>query len=89
MTWCDTLLRILKGNDIRLTAYVPDNVLTPLIAGAGADNYFLPVSATRLCTLESNRSNYSEVNREFEPLAPQKSQRKNPGLWPGFRFNTG
>jgi sulfopyruvate decarboxylase TPP-binding subunit len=47
MTWSDTLLRILKDNDIRLIAYVPDNVLTPLIAGVGADNYFLPVSATR------------------------------------------
>ena len=47
MTWSDTLLRILKDNDIRLIAYVPDNVLTPLIAGVSADNYFLPVSATR------------------------------------------
>jgi sulfopyruvate decarboxylase TPP-binding subunit len=47
MSWSDILLRILKDNDIRLIAYVPDNVLTPLIAGVGADNYFLPVSATR------------------------------------------
>ena len=47
MTWSDTLLRILKDNDIRLIAYVPDNVLTPLIAGVSADNYFLPVNATR------------------------------------------
>jgi hypothetical protein len=38
MTWSDTLLRILKDNDIRLIAYVPDNVLTPLIAGVSADN---------------------------------------------------
>jgi sulfopyruvate decarboxylase alpha subunit len=37
----------LKDNDIRLIAYVPDNVLTPLIAGVSADNYFLPVGATR------------------------------------------
>ena len=26
---------------------MPDNVLTPLIAGAAADNYFMSVSATR------------------------------------------
>ena len=37
----------MKDNDIRLIAYVPDNVLTPLIAGVSADNYFLPVGATR------------------------------------------
>ena len=47
MTWSDTLLRILKDNDNRLIAYVTDNVLTPLIARVSADNYFLPVSATR------------------------------------------
>jgi hypothetical protein len=37
MTWSDTLLRILKDNDIRPIAYVLDNVLTPLIAGVSAD----------------------------------------------------
>ncbi len=47
MRWSDSLLAILKDNDIRLTAYVPDNVLTPLIAGVCDDNYFLPVAATR------------------------------------------
>jgi sulfopyruvate decarboxylase TPP-binding subunit len=47
MSWADTFLRILKENDVRLVAYVPDNVLTPLIAGAAADNSFLPVGATR------------------------------------------
>jgi sulfopyruvate decarboxylase TPP-binding subunit len=47
MNWSDTLLRILKDNDVRLITQVPDNVLTPLIAGVGADNYFLPVVATR------------------------------------------
>ena len=41
MTWFDTFLRILKDNDVRLIAYVPDNVLTPLVKGVGADNYFL------------------------------------------------
>jgi len=30
MTWCDTFLRMLKENDVRLASYVPDNVLTSL-----------------------------------------------------------
>jgi hypothetical protein len=47
MTWSDTFLGILKDNDVRLIGYVPDNVLTPLIKGVTADNYFLPVNATR------------------------------------------
>jgi hypothetical protein len=32
------LLRMLKENDVRLVSYVPDNVLTPLIAAAGRVN---------------------------------------------------
>ena len=47
MSWSDTLLAILKDNDVRLITYVPDNVLTPLIDGVAADNYFLRVGATR------------------------------------------
>jgi sulfopyruvate decarboxylase TPP-binding subunit len=47
MTWSDTFLRVLKENDVRLVSYVPDNVLTPLIGGAAADNYFMSVGATR------------------------------------------
>ena len=47
MTWADTFLRTLKENDVRLVTYVPDNVLTPLIAGAAADNYFMSIGATR------------------------------------------
>jgi sulfopyruvate decarboxylase alpha subunit len=47
MTWADTFLQTLKANDVRLVAYVPDNVLTPLIDGAAADNYFMSVGATR------------------------------------------
>jgi sulfopyruvate decarboxylase alpha subunit len=47
MTWSDTFLAALKANDVRLVAYVPDNVLTPLIAGVTSDNYFMPVNATR------------------------------------------
>ncbi|HXF86811.1 MAG TPA: decarboxylase [Xanthobacteraceae bacterium] len=47
MAWSDTFLEVLKDNDIRLVSYVPDNVLTPLIAGAAADNYFISLGATR------------------------------------------
>ena len=47
MPWADGILRMLKDNEVRLVTYVPDNVLTPLIGGAVADNYFMPVVATR------------------------------------------
>jgi sulfopyruvate decarboxylase alpha subunit len=47
VSWSETILAALKENDIRLVAYVPDNVLTPLIAGVAADNYFISVPATR------------------------------------------
>jgi hypothetical protein len=46
MTWAHTFLRTLKENDVRLVTYVPDNVLTPLIDGAAADNYFMSIGAT-------------------------------------------
>src|SRR6202161_3883602 len=47
MSWSDTFLGLLKENDVRLISYVPDNVRTPLLKGVPADNYFLPVGATR------------------------------------------
>ena len=47
MSWSETILAALKENDIRLVTYVPDNVLTPLIKGVAADNYFISVPATR------------------------------------------
>src|SRR5947199_8719547 len=47
MAWADSFLRTLKENDVRLVTYVPDNVLTPLIDGAAADNYFMSIGATR------------------------------------------
>ena len=40
-------LDTLKENDVRLVTYVPDNVLTPQIKGATADNYFISVCTTR------------------------------------------
>jgi sulfopyruvate decarboxylase alpha subunit len=47
MTWSESFLAALKDNDVRLIGYVPDNVLTPLITGVTADNYFMSVNATR------------------------------------------
>ncbi len=47
MAWSEAFLNVLKDNDRRLVAYVPDNVLTPLIVGVTSDNYFRPVCATR------------------------------------------
>ena len=47
MTWFDGFLRTLKDNEVRLVAYVPDNVLAPLIEEVTADNYFVAVGATR------------------------------------------
>ena len=47
MTWSNTILKALKDNDVRLVAYVPDNVLTPLIQGITSDNDFISIGATR------------------------------------------
>ena len=47
MPWSDIFLATLKKNDVRFISYVPDNVLTPLIKGVTADNYFISVNATR------------------------------------------
>src|SRR5262245_40001903 len=38
--WHDIVRDTLKANQVRLVAYVPDNVLKPLIAGIDADLYF-------------------------------------------------
>jgi sulfopyruvate decarboxylase alpha subunit len=47
MTWSETILATLKDNDVRFATYVPDNILSPLIAGVTADNEFVSVGATR------------------------------------------
>lgn len=47
MSWSQLLLDTLKENEVRLVTYVPDNVLTPLIQGATADNDFISINATR------------------------------------------
>ena len=47
MTWSEIILAALKENGVRFAAYVPDNILTPLIAGVAADRDFVCVGATR------------------------------------------
>ena len=39
-TWDDIVVRVLKKNQIKLVAYVPDKVLAPLIKRLVADDYF-------------------------------------------------
>jgi sulfopyruvate decarboxylase alpha subunit len=45
--WHETVLESLKSNDVRLVVYVPDNVLTPLIAALEADPFFVCFTCTR------------------------------------------
>lgn len=45
--WPATLVRVLKNNEINLVAYVPDNVLRPLIDAIEADPYFTVVVPAR------------------------------------------
>jgi sulfopyruvate decarboxylase alpha subunit len=46
-TWHETVLAALKANDVKLTVYVPDRVLTPLIKALHADAFFTTFAATR------------------------------------------
>lgn len=46
-TWHDILRQALKDNDVRLVAYVPDNVLRPLIEGIHADPFFTAFTCAR------------------------------------------
>ena len=46
-TWHGVLHSVLVANDIRLAAYVPDNVLRPLLADIHADPSFDAFSVTR------------------------------------------
>lgn len=45
--WHDILRQALKDNDVRLVAYVPDNVLRPLIEGIHADPFFIAFTCAR------------------------------------------
>ncbi len=46
-TWHETVLTSLKANDVRLTVYVPDRVLTPLIDALHRDVFFTCFACTR------------------------------------------
>jgi len=45
--WHDTVRASLKANDVKLTVYVPDRVLTPLIDALHADPFFTCFACTR------------------------------------------
>ena len=45
--WHEIVRRTLRANEVRLAPYVPDKVLTPLIAGLEHDNYFTTFAAAR------------------------------------------
>jgi len=58
--------KVLKDNDVRLVAYVPDNVLTPLIAGVAADDDFMPVCAAR-----EDEAHFEQlIDRRFDDGGP-------------------
>jgi sulfopyruvate decarboxylase alpha subunit len=46
-TWYEIVVRVLKANEVRLVAYVPDNVLAPLIKLIHADPDFRVVCPAR------------------------------------------
>ena len=46
-SWHETIQATLKANDVRLVAYVPDRVFTPLIKSLHADKFFTTFPCTR------------------------------------------
>jgi sulfopyruvate decarboxylase alpha subunit len=46
-TWYAAVVRVLKANEVSLVAYVPDNVLAPLIKLVHADPYFTVICPSR------------------------------------------
>jgi sulfopyruvate decarboxylase alpha subunit len=46
-TWYEIVVKVLKENEVRLVAYVPDNVLSPLIKLLHADPYFTVLCPAR------------------------------------------
>lgn len=46
-TWEEIVVEVLKANEVRLIAYVPDNVLAPLIAALHADPWFTVICPAR------------------------------------------
>lgn len=46
-SWDEVIVRVLKANEVKLVAYVPDKVLAPLIKRLQADRYFTVISPAR------------------------------------------
>jgi len=46
-TWSETVVRVLKANEVRLVAYVPDKVLAPLIKRIESDDFFTVLAPAR------------------------------------------
>jgi sulfopyruvate decarboxylase alpha subunit len=46
-TWFEIVVRVLKANDVNLVAYVPDNVLAPLLKMIHADPFFTTIVPAR------------------------------------------
>lgn len=46
-TWQETVIRVLKANEIKLVTYVPDNVIAPLLRLLHADPYFTVLCPAR------------------------------------------
>lgn len=46
-SWEETVVRVLRSNEVRLIAYVPDKVLAPLLKRLAADDYFTMISPAR------------------------------------------
>lgn len=45
--WHEPVVKALKANDVRLVAYIPDNVLSPLIRAVHEDTWFTPLCPAR------------------------------------------
>lgn len=46
-SWDETVVRVLKSNEVRLVTYVPDKVLAPLIKRIHADTWFTVICPAR------------------------------------------
>jgi sulfopyruvate decarboxylase TPP-binding subunit len=47
MPWHQAVVKAHKANEVRLVAYIPDNVLSPLIEAVHADPYFTVICPAR------------------------------------------
>ena len=45
--WHERIVEVLKANQVRLVTYIPDNVLSPLIAAVHADPFFTALCPAR------------------------------------------